>query len=197
MSLLTLNPKIQNFKTLQNPSIQITPNYTQTAFSLFTSYSSQLQNSIPNLGISPLFDSQTPTFLVMPQPKSRAKKEKKKRKKKKEGSQMLFFWGATRVNHLSYFPQAHNLTNITSYLSLLAGHLSTSFASFFFSTTHTLLFLTLPLVHSIAPPPPSFFRQGSLENFIGKAKAHSSLLFEVKNFNLFMGLMLLLEVLLI
>ena len=91
MSLLTLNPKIQNFKTLQNPSIQITPNYTQTAFSLFTSYSSQLQNSIPNLGISPLFDSQTPTFLVMPQPKSRAKKEKKKRKKKKEGSQMLFF----------------------------------------------------------------------------------------------------------
>ena len=42
-----------------------------------------------------------------------------------------------------------------------------------------------------------FFGQGSPKNFIGKAKAHSSLLFEVKIYNLFMGIMLLLEVIFI
>ena len=92
----------------------------------------------------------------------------------------------------------HSIPKYLFSLFVLPHILSSSFL-FIFSqdNTHThsshSLFHRYTSHHHIL----HFFGQGSPKNFIEKAKAHSSLLFKVKISNLFMGIMLLLEVIFI
>ena len=118
-------------------------------------------------------------------------------KKKKKKKQMVRCLGP-RDPHLPHLLPTTQFQNI-SFLSLSCH---TFFVLLFFSfslkTTHT----HTPLTHSPTGKLHTtiflhFFGQGSPKNFIGKAKAHSSLLFKVKISNLFMGIMLLLEVIFI
>ena len=118
----------------------------------------------------------------------------KKKKKKKEEERLDFFFGdpphapptpfTTTTHHTPLFPS-------------LAGQSMCSFTLifffFFFSHKHTLLshwYSSHSHLHH-------FCRQNLPENYIGKTKVHSSLLFEVKFLIFWWIYMLLLEVLFI
>ena len=108
--------------------------------------------------------------------------------KKKKGGERIRFLESYTCDGTYPFAPHHSFSNI-SFLSWPTTHILGSSLFIFSQPTHTLL--SHP-VHSTLPYT-SFLRQGSLENFIGKGKAHSPLLFEVKISNLFVGLYALLE----
>ena len=100
-----------------------------------------------------------------------------KKKKKKWGERIRFLESYSCDRTYPFAPH-HSFSNIS--------FLSWSSLFIFSQPTHTLL--SHPVHFTL--PYTSFLRPGSLENFIGKGKAHSPLLFEVKISNLFVGLWL-------
>ena len=98
--------------------------------------------------------------------------------KKKKGGERIRFLESYSCDRTYPFAPHHSFSNIS--------FLSWSSLFIFSQPTHTLLSHPVHLTLSYT----SFLRPGALENFIGKGKAHSPLLFEVKISNLFVGLWL-------
>ena len=98
--------------------------------------------------------------------------------KKKKGGERIRFLESYSCDRTYPFAPHHSFSNIS--------FLSWSSLFIFSQPTHTLLSHPVHLTLSYT----SFLRPGSLENFIGKGKAHSPLLFEVTISNLFVGLWL-------